>query len=248
MPRLIARIPRVLLSALLAAGPVAYLDAPSAYAATSHQVVMSGYAFAPRALTITSGDTVTWVNQDTAPHDVKTTSGPESIHSPMLDKGGTWSHTFTVAGSYGYVCTVHPGMTAQLVVRAARASTPPREQPTHQHGGSAPVAAASSHPPASTTHAHPQPHASKAAPAATSSTPRPPAETADPAGQAQPAQVAAATDAGRPLDPLLVLASLVAGFAVLCLLLVGSRSATAPGRGAAGRGAGDGRQGANDRG
>jgi multisubunit Na+/H+ antiporter MnhC subunit len=54
-----------------------------------------------------------------------------------------------------------------------------------------------------------------------------PTPTVDPASQAQPAQAAAATDTARPLDPLLVLAGLVAGFAVLCLLLVGSRSAAA---------------------
>ncbi|MFI7295060.1 hypothetical protein [Streptomyces sp. NPDC050121] len=33
--------------------------------------------------------------------------------------------------------------------------------------------------------------------------------------------------ATRPLDPLLVLAGVIAGVAVLCLLLVGSRSAAA---------------------
>ncbi|MEU8687452.1 hypothetical protein [Streptomyces sp. NPDC048665] len=26
---------------------------------------------------------------------MKATSGPESIHAPMLSKGGSWSHTFT---------------------------------------------------------------------------------------------------------------------------------------------------------
>lgn len=228
MPRLTARVPRVLLSALLVAGPVTFLDAPAAHAA-SHQVVMSGYAFAPRALTITAGDTVTWVNQDTAPHDVKTTSGPESLHSPMLNKGGTWSHTFAVAGSYGYVCTVHPGMTAQLVVKAAVTRKPTPQAPPHQHSDSAASAAPSSHTPSPTTHEGGRPQAGRsaaAAPAASSATPSPTA-TVDPARQAQPAQAAAATDAARPLDPLLVLAGLVAGFAVLCLLLVGSRSAAA---------------------
>lgn len=136
MPRL--TVPRILLAAVFVAGPVTVLPAPAAQAATTHQVVMSGYAFAPRSLTITAGDTVTWSNQDQAPHDVKTTSGPAPIHSPMLNKGGSWSHTFTAAGTYGYLCTVHPGMTAQLVVEPAAAPT--THAPVHHHPAPDPAA------------------------------------------------------------------------------------------------------------
>ncbi|MFF1359533.1 plastocyanin/azurin family copper-binding protein [Streptomyces sp. NPDC058297] len=75
MPRLTTLV-RVAPATLLLGGVFTVLDAPSAHAA-DHQVIMSGYAFSPRTLTITAGDTVTWVNQDSAPHDVKTTSGPE---------------------------------------------------------------------------------------------------------------------------------------------------------------------------
>ncbi|MEU9393003.1 plastocyanin/azurin family copper-binding protein [Streptomyces sp. NPDC048324] len=228
LPRVTAsRLPRVLLAALFVAGPVTFLDAPAAHAA-AHQVVMSGYAFAPRTLTITAGDTVTWVNQDTAPHDVKTTSGPDSIHSPMLNKGGTFSHTFTVAGSYGYVCTVHPGMTAQLVVKAAVAPKPTTQPPSTQHHTSAPARATSPSVPAqaaASAHPHESMSSAAAAPAASSAAPSS-ADTSAPAGQAQ-APIAAdnAASTVRPLDPLLVLAGVVAGIAVLCLLLVGSRSA-----------------------
>jgi len=57
--------------------------------------------------------------------------------------------------------------------------------------------------------------------------------------QAQPtlAATSGADTGGRPLDPLLVLAGLIAGVAVICLLLVGSRSANAT---AAASGDGDG--------
>ena len=33
------------------------------------------YAYGPGSLTINQGDTVTWTNQDTVPHDVVVTSG-----------------------------------------------------------------------------------------------------------------------------------------------------------------------------
>ncbi|MEJ8669671.1 hypothetical protein WKI71_18260 [Streptomyces sp. MS1.AVA.1] len=66
--------------------------------AATYRVTMSGYAYGPATLTIPAGATVTWTNQDTAPHDVKTTSAPVAVHSPMLNKGGSWSFTFTVPG------------------------------------------------------------------------------------------------------------------------------------------------------
>ena len=219
---------RLLLAALLLASTFNFLAPRPAHAATAYRVVMSGYAFSPRSLTVTAGSTVTWVNQDQAPHDVKTTSGPEPIHSPMLSKGGTWSHTFTTPGTYGYVCTVHPGMSAQLVVNAAAALTPTTHPTTQQHaGGSAPSAAqpAQSAPAVGRTV-----HAGHTATAAAPASGSPSASTTAAAAAAAPTQPATApadstTSAARPLDPLLLLAGVVAGVAVLCLLLVGSRSA-----------------------
>jgi plastocyanin len=226
-----ARTVRLLLAGMLLAGAVTFLATRPAHAATSYRVVMSGYAFSPRALTITAGSTVTWVNEDQAPHDVKTTSGPEPIHSPMLSKGGTWSHTFTLPGTYGYVCTVHPGMTAELVVKAAAASTPTTQPTTHQHTGSLPAAAQPAQSPAPTPHAT---HGRTAAAPASGSPAASPAAAAAAAAAAPTQQAAAAAEstasAARPLDPLLLLAGVVAGVAVLCLLLVGSRSGTAGAR------------------
>ncbi|WP_405868627.1 plastocyanin/azurin family copper-binding protein [Streptomyces sp. NBC_00005] len=225
MPRL--TFLRTLLAALVVAGAATVLPAPAAQAATTHQVLMSGYAFSPRTLTITAGDTVTWTNQDQAPHDVKTTSGPASVHSPMLDKGGTWSHTFTTPGTYGYVCTVHPNMTAQLVVQPAAAPAPT----VHRH----PTPAAPTTRSAATMPSMPMEHSSKAAaPAASKKNEGSPSPTASTSTSASAAPAAAqpaldtqnAASATRPLNPLLLLTGVVAGVAVLCLLLVGSRSAT----------------------
>ncbi|MDN0200927.1 cupredoxin family copper-binding protein [Streptomyces sp. S.PNR 29] len=201
---------------------------PGQASAAGYQVTMQGYAFAPATLTVPAGSTVTWTNQDTAPHDVKTTSGPVSIHSPMLSKGQSWSFTFTTAGSYGYYCTVHPNMTARIVVRAAAPAT--SAAPTHEHTGSSSGSSAEhqgtghqgtvTHRPTATAGPARSPSASTTSPAAAApQTASPPAQAA----QAPQAQTAAST--ARPLDPLLVLAGIVAGVAVLCLLLVGSRAA-----------------------
>ncbi|MFJ9174123.1 cupredoxin family copper-binding protein [Streptomyces sp. NPDC102360] len=226
MPRLTHRAAHLALATVLSSGAVVFLPAPAAQAA-GHQVLMSGYKFGPGTLTIPVGDSVTWVNQDTAPHDVKTTSGPASIHSPMLDKGGSWTHTFTKAGSYGYVCTVHPGMTGGIVVKAAPTSRapapstpPPAAAHTHEQHSPAPTKTPSTIPTTASSTPTPSDHHSSAAAAA-------PSAPASPTPEAQAEQTPAteAVGAARPLDPLLVLAGVVAGFAVLCLLLVGSRSA-----------------------
>ncbi|MBE8476943.1 cupredoxin domain-containing protein [Streptomyces justiciae] len=227
MPRL--TVPRTLLAAFLVAAPCTVLPASPAEAAT-HQVLMSGYAFSPRSLTITAGDTVTWTNQDQAPHDVKTTSGPASVHSPMLNKGGSWSHTFTTAGSYGYVCTVHPDMTAQLVVKPAAAPAPTQHQ--HQHPTtSAPTQARTTRPAASAepsrhmSHSEESSKESSSAEAAVPASPDTPSPSASAATQPAAIDAQAAASAARPLDPLLLLTGVIAGVAVLCLLLVGSRAA-----------------------
>ncbi|MDT7843827.1 cupredoxin domain-containing protein [Streptomyces justiciae] len=225
MPRL--TVPRTLLAAFLVAAPCTVLPASPAEAAT-HQVLMSGYAFSPRSLTITAGDTVTWTNQDQAPHDVKTTSGPASVHSPMLNKGGSWSHTFTTAGTYGYVCTVHPDMTAQLVVKPAAAPAPTPHQHQHQDPTtSAPTQARTTRPAAST---EPSPHMSHSAESSSAEAAVPasrdtPSPSASPATQPAAIDAQTAASAARPLDPLLLLTGVIAGVAVLCLLLVGSRAA-----------------------
>ncbi|MEV0907045.1 cupredoxin domain-containing protein [Streptomyces hokutonensis] len=201
--------------------------------AASYHVLMKGYAFSPAALTITAGTTVTWTNEDTAPHDVKTTSGPVAIHSPMLSKGQSWSFTFTTAGSYGYVCTVHPGMTARMTVQAAAPAT--SAAPTaHEHSGSSsgsgqqrttvPSRTVTARTPAhsaSPSHGMSMPATSPTTTAAAAPAPT----TAAP----QAGQVQQAASTSRPLDPLLVLAGLVAGVAVMCLPLVGSRAAQAGG-------------------
>ncbi|MFI6280888.1 plastocyanin/azurin family copper-binding protein [Streptomyces sp. NPDC050988] len=216
--------------------------APGPASAATYRVAMKGYAFGPGTLTVPVGSTVTWTNQDTAPHDVKTTSGPASIHSPMLQKGQSWSFTFTTAGSYGYYCTVHPDMTARIVVRAA----PTPAAPTHTHSGSddhgsgtgagagaetgTGSGTGTGHHTAPTTPAASQAGRSKS-PTATKSPSAPP--TSAPAAAAAPSAAGPAatpqaiepTASSRPLDGLLVLAGVVAGVAVLCLLLVGSRSA-----------------------
>jgi plastocyanin len=96
--------------------------APEA-ASTDVAVSIQSYAFSPASLTIGVGTTVTWTNYDTAPHTVTVSSGPVKFNSPTLQKGDTYTYTFTTAGTYSYYCAVHPDMTAKVVVTGTAPTT-----------------------------------------------------------------------------------------------------------------------------
>lgn len=81
-------------------------------------VTIDNFQFSPNTIRVPVGGTVTWVNRDVAAHDVKFAGGGIPL-SPMLlanTSARTWSHTFAKAGTYSYVCGIHPYMHGQVVV------------------------------------------------------------------------------------------------------------------------------------
>jgi amicyanin len=85
--------------------------------ATGNTVTIQNFAFQPANLQVKVGTTVTWTNQDTAPHTV-TFRDSGMTGSAILQKGQSFSYTFNKVGTFAYYCQVHPGMTAQVVVTA----------------------------------------------------------------------------------------------------------------------------------
>jgi plastocyanin len=79
------------------------------------RVVVDNFSFTPATATAPVGTTVTWTNHDDIPHNV--VSPDQKFKSPVLDTDGVFSHTFEVAGTYKYYCSIHPRMTGQVVVR-----------------------------------------------------------------------------------------------------------------------------------
>jgi plastocyanin len=80
------------------------------------KISIANFAFDPATLTIPSGTTVTWTNNDSASHNVTGDDG--SWGSKSLATGGTFSYTFTKAGTFSYHCGVHPSMIASITVVA----------------------------------------------------------------------------------------------------------------------------------
>lgn len=81
-------------------------------------VAIKNFAFAPGKLVVKVGTTVTWTNQDTDAHTVTSTGSGGPLKSAALGTGGTFSYTFTKPGTYDYLCTIHPFMTATVTVTA----------------------------------------------------------------------------------------------------------------------------------
>jgi plastocyanin len=75
-------------------------------------VSISNFAFNPATVTISTGDTVRWTNQDSATHTVK----GSSFESGQLAQGDTYEFTFTEPGTYDYTCSIHPSMKGTVTV------------------------------------------------------------------------------------------------------------------------------------
>jgi plastocyanin len=76
--------------------------------AASASVTIADFFFLPASVTVTVGDTVTWQNTGDAPHNATADDG--SFNTPDLNRGQSASHTFTRAGTFSYICTIHPNM------------------------------------------------------------------------------------------------------------------------------------------
>jgi plastocyanin len=79
------------------------------------EVSMEDIAFEPAEVTVPVGGTVTWPNNDSVGHDVTADSFSSGDAGGMAG-GDTFEHTFEEAGTFDYVCTVHPGMEGTVVV------------------------------------------------------------------------------------------------------------------------------------
>lgn len=66
---------------------------------------------------MSKGSTVVWANKDDDVHTIKSTAGPEAFASPAVDSGSRFGFTFQQAGTYRYVCSVHPYMHGVIVVQ-----------------------------------------------------------------------------------------------------------------------------------
>ena len=77
-------------------------------------VMIADIVFAPPALTVAAGTTVTWTNEAWAPHTATAEDG--SFDSDRLDQGASLELTYDESGTFGDHCSFHPGMVGSVVV------------------------------------------------------------------------------------------------------------------------------------
>ncbi len=78
-------------------------------------VAITGFKFLPDTVKVPVGSTVTWTNNDTAPHTATVDAGTE-FSSPHITQNGTFSHQFTTAGTFIYHCAVHAVMAHAVII------------------------------------------------------------------------------------------------------------------------------------
>ena len=84
-------------------------------AAPKPDVAIANFAFGPAKHMATVGQPVTWVNNDDSPHQITVVSTKE--RSPIITKGQSAVLPFNTAGTYEYICGLHPNMKGSIEVK-----------------------------------------------------------------------------------------------------------------------------------
>lgn len=83
--------------------------------AKTHRVEIKAFTFSPAKIEMTIGDTITWVNQDFAPHTA--TFDADGWETPSLKKDESGAFTASKTGNFAYHCKFHPQMKGVIMVK-----------------------------------------------------------------------------------------------------------------------------------
>jgi plastocyanin len=88
--------------------------APSGEAAKAEKVQIVEFTYEPDPVVVQVGGKVTWQNEDTAPHTATADDG--SFDTGTIEQGKLGSATFKEAGTFPYICEIHPTMQGTVEV------------------------------------------------------------------------------------------------------------------------------------
>ena len=111
---------RIDLMAFVTGAALACVIAPSVAQNTVVPVTIDNFVFEPARVTVKAGTTVTWTNRDDIPHTVA--AKERQFKSKVMDTDESYSFTFSTPGEYTYFCSLHPHMTATIVVEGTTGS------------------------------------------------------------------------------------------------------------------------------
>ncbi len=98
---------------------------PEPAAPSSTTVTMAGRSFSPATVTVAVGGQVRFSNNDDREH----TATGDGWDTGVLSEGGAATETFPTAGTFAYLCAIHPEMTGTVVVEADANATAPTPRP-----------------------------------------------------------------------------------------------------------------------
>ncbi|MEI6266466.1 MAG: cupredoxin family copper-binding protein [bacterium] len=81
-------------------------------AETTNSVRIKDFAFSPSEIKVKKGTTVTWKNEDSATHKIKS----DAFESGDLATGDTYQFKFESTGTFSYICSIHPSMKGTVTV------------------------------------------------------------------------------------------------------------------------------------
>jgi plastocyanin len=90
--------------------------APEPPAGSGNGVAIKNFAYVPPSLSVSSGTTVTWTNQDDVAHTVS--AEDDKTFDAAVEPGRTFQFTAGTPGTYAYFCRFHPFMKGTLTVTA----------------------------------------------------------------------------------------------------------------------------------
>jgi plastocyanin len=79
-------------------------------------VSIADFLFGPEKVTVAAGAPITWVNTDSSPHQV-TIRGAKPQRTAVLLTGQSAQLSIAEAGSYEYICGLHPAMKGTIEVK-----------------------------------------------------------------------------------------------------------------------------------
>jgi plastocyanin len=90
------------LAAFIAGGTLAY--------AADHIVTQKGRLFSADAITVKKGDTITFLNDDTVPHNIMSLTQGSEFNLGSQQPGSSTPVTFDTPGDFTVICAIHPRM------------------------------------------------------------------------------------------------------------------------------------------
>jgi plastocyanin len=91
-------------------GTAAIVAVATLAVAADHLVTQKGRLFSVDSITIKKGDTLTFFNDDTVPHNIMSTSTGSEFNLGSQQPGSSTPVSFNSAGEFNVICAIHPRM------------------------------------------------------------------------------------------------------------------------------------------